>query len=461
MLAQERLDHDIVAFDCFRVDLRERSVFKNGSRMRLPRKVADVIAYMAAHNGLVITPNELIDAVWDGEPVTDGNVAQHICYARKVLDDAHKPHRVIKTVHGHGYVFSAQTDRRTEPSDRGQLDQNEFIARELYQNGRSFMRCGTEAGLQSSLAFFERSSQLSPLYEPAYSGIAEAHVKMARHLYAQPASAFEKARAFARRALLLKPDAEYAHIVLAAIALFADYDTDAAHRHLSEAARHRPDLPALHELRTHAYLLDHRLERAQLAVQEALDWAPDSVMLRTQAGLLHYYSGCYEKAIHHLGQLVMLEPGAAFGQYLLAAAHMFAGNILPARERLKRIIDPELSPADECDFNTRQHALAALIFLEARYGDHDAAVRLYHEFGSYFPGQYISPVSLAVSLAGFGQRMETAQKLREGRASADPRLIFVPFEPYFSHMHGDALFEKICDGILNRKTILEEPHFKT
>jgi tetratricopeptide (TPR) repeat protein len=290
--------------------------------------------------------------------------------------------------------------------------------------------------------------------------MAEARAKLAQRLYDVPSAAFDEARACARCALLLQADSERAHVALAAVALNADYDTDSTHELLNVAARRRPDLPSLNAIRVQAYLLDRRLERAQLAVQEALDWYPDSVMLRTLAGLVDFYAGSYAKAIRRLQHLVNIEPGAAFGQYLLAAAHLFAGDILPAREQLKAIVARDLRPPDECDVNTAQHALAALIFLEARYGDHDAAVRLYHEFASYFTGQYISPVCLAVCLAGFGHGIETAQKLRAARASSDPRLIFVPLEPFFNHMR-DCGFEKICDEVLKRKTILEDRHFKT
>jgi tetratricopeptide (TPR) repeat protein len=207
--------------------------------------------------------------------------------------------------------------------------------------------------------------------------------------------------------------------------------------------------------------MDRRLERAQLALDEALDWLPDSITLRTQAGLVYFYAGCYDRAIRHLEQLVTLEPGAAFARYVLAAAQLFAGDVLTARERLRGIVECDLRPPDDCDFNAAQHALGALIFLQARYGGHDEAVRLFHQFGSYFAGEHISPVALAVALAGFGRHIEVGQQLREARRTGDPGLIFLPHEPYFNHMRGDPQFEKTCEDVLSRKPILEDPQFKT
>jgi Flp pilus assembly protein TadD len=190
-------------------------------------------------------------------------------------------------------------------------------------------------------------------------------------------------------------------------------------------------------------------------------WTGVSIALRTHAGLVYFLAGEYGRAIRHLEQLVTLEPGAAFAQYLLAASQLFGGDVLTARSNLRRMLGRDLRPPDECDFNAVQYALAALIFLEARHGDHDAAVRLYHEFASYFPGEYISPASLAVALAGFDRRIEATQKLREARWTSDPRIIFLPLEPYFNELRDDPQFEKTCDEVLSRKIILEEPHFKT
>jgi|GEM_PF-5934591 len=451
MLARQTLDRDIVAFDGFRLDVRERSLFKNGRRVALPRKVLDLIAFMAAHAGTVLTPDRLVDAVWNAQAITDANIAQHICHARKALDDMRKPHRIIKTVHGRGYVFCVPAETAAMPTDRSGTQTYQLMARELYQNGKSFMKCGTQSSLRSSIVFFERAAQLCPLYEPAYSGMAEAYLKLALRLYEMPSAAFENARTFARRAVLLDPDSEHARIVLAAVAVFADYDSQTACEHLAAAVRHRPDHALLHAVRTHAYLLDRRFERAQLAVDEALDWLPDSLALRTLAGLVHFYAGAYDRAIRHLEQLVTLEPAAPFARYVLAAAKLFAGDALSAREQLRHIIDCELRAPDDCDANAVQHALTALIFLEGQYGNHDTAVRLFHEFGSYVRGEHISPVSLAAALAAFGANIEVGQRLRDGRRTSDPRLIFIPYEPYFKNMRGDPQFEKLCDEVLSRK----------
>jgi Flp pilus assembly protein TadD len=184
-------------------------------------------------------------------------------------------------------------------------------------------------------------------------------------------------------------------------------------------------------------------------------------MLRTQAGLVYFYAGLYDRAIRYLEQLVTLEPAAAFARYVLGAALLFAGDVLTARDRFREIVERDLRPPDDYGFNAVQHALAALIFLEAQHGDHDAAVRLFHEFASYVPGEYVSPVCMAVALAGFGHRVEVEQRLREARRTSDPRLIALAHEPFFNQMRSDVQFEKICDEVLNRKTNLEDRHFKT
>lgn len=441
MLAYEYADESIVTFGPFRLDLKEGTLIKSGKPLRLSRKVFEVIAYIAERRGSVVTPNELIDAVWKGEAITDSNVAQHICLARRALDDAGKPHRVISTIHGRGYMFAASAQSAPPAVNAPPEQSHDLIAQELYQNGTAFARLGTQAGLRSSLEFFKRAAQVSPNYEPAYSGAAQTHLKVALRCYEQPAAGWERARESATQALLLDSKSAAAHAVMAAVALWRDQDVERAFTELRTAAGVRPDFELVHVLQAQTFLADRRPQRALITTQEGMNWSPGSLVLRTLAALSLFYARDYEQAIHTLEAIVAIEPSAIFARYLLGAAYLFAGNIAGARERLADIVYGRLAPMDECDFNGRQCAISALIYLEARYGNHDSAVRLYHECPSYVVGEFVSPVALAVALAGFGHLTEALQQLREARAASDPRLAFVLLEPYFLHFADQAPFQ--------------------
>ncbi len=87
------------------VDIRTRSVKKNGQWINLTDKEFDILRYFMEHRGEVVRNQDLYEKVW-GEPYMSsaGNtIMVHVLNLRKKLeDDINKP-EIIKTVWGKGY----------------------------------------------------------------------------------------------------------------------------------------------------------------------------------------------------------------------------------------------------------------------------------------------------------------------------------------------------------------------
>jgi DNA-binding winged helix-turn-helix (wHTH) protein len=79
----------------------------------------------------LLTKEELIEKVWNGEFVEEGNVARHVSMLRKALSDDGEDRKYIVTVQGHGYRFVRDVkaaERIGEPSaepalSRGQVEE--------------------------------------------------------------------------------------------------------------------------------------------------------------------------------------------------------------------------------------------------------------------------------------------------------------------------------------------------
>jgi DNA-binding response OmpR family regulator len=92
------------AFGDVRVQLRSRQVFKGGREVTLTRKEFDLLAYLLAHRGEVITRERLLDEVWGYERFpTTRTVDTHVLRLRRKFEaDPDRPQRIL-TVHGQGY----------------------------------------------------------------------------------------------------------------------------------------------------------------------------------------------------------------------------------------------------------------------------------------------------------------------------------------------------------------------
>jgi len=96
-------------FDEFEVDPSKRAFLRNGAPVLISPKAFEVLLYLVANPGRVVSKEELLKAVWPDSFVEESNLAQHVSWLRKGLAD--KSNYVV-TVPGRGYQFTAQV--RTE-----------------------------------------------------------------------------------------------------------------------------------------------------------------------------------------------------------------------------------------------------------------------------------------------------------------------------------------------------------
>lgn len=88
--------------DEVRFELRRR-----GAAVPLEPKTFDVLAYLVKSPDRVVSKDELLDAVWPGQIVSESVLPKCVAAARRVIGDA-----AIRTVHGRGYRFVAGVARR-------------------------------------------------------------------------------------------------------------------------------------------------------------------------------------------------------------------------------------------------------------------------------------------------------------------------------------------------------------
>ena len=86
-----------------------RMAWRDGRPVELTRTEFDLLRHFLRHPRLVLTRDQLLDAVWNGEPDGDNVVAVYVGYLRQKLEAGGRP-RLIHTVRGVGYSL-----REVEP----------------------------------------------------------------------------------------------------------------------------------------------------------------------------------------------------------------------------------------------------------------------------------------------------------------------------------------------------------
>ena len=85
------------------MDLNRHTVTCAGEPVRLTRREFDLLAYLLQNRDLLLTRQQILDAVWGMDYEGDANVVDvYIRYLRGKIDDGH-PGKLIHTVRGFGY----------------------------------------------------------------------------------------------------------------------------------------------------------------------------------------------------------------------------------------------------------------------------------------------------------------------------------------------------------------------
>jgi DNA-binding winged helix-turn-helix (wHTH) protein/TolB-like protein/Tfp pilus assembly protein PilF len=95
-------------FGPFRLDPVERLLLRDGHAVALTPKAFDVLLFLLQRSGHLVEKRELIEAVWPGLFVEEGNVCVMIHALRKAFGSDHKDYKYIETVSKRGYRFAAE-----------------------------------------------------------------------------------------------------------------------------------------------------------------------------------------------------------------------------------------------------------------------------------------------------------------------------------------------------------------
>jgi DNA-binding winged helix-turn-helix (wHTH) protein len=101
----------LVFADC-ELDEALYALRRRGRPVKIEPKVFDVLLHLLRHRERVVAKNELLDALWPGEAVSDSVLPRAIAAARRAVGDTRSRAAVIETVHGRGYRFVADVVER-------------------------------------------------------------------------------------------------------------------------------------------------------------------------------------------------------------------------------------------------------------------------------------------------------------------------------------------------------------
>ncbi len=98
-----------VRFGDFTIDDDTRQLMRGREELHLSTKAFDLLAFLVEHRPAVVEKATLREHLWPGTHVVDANLTNLVAEIRNAIGDRSVPPLFLRTVHGVGYAFCAET----------------------------------------------------------------------------------------------------------------------------------------------------------------------------------------------------------------------------------------------------------------------------------------------------------------------------------------------------------------
>lgn len=92
-----------IRFGRYVLDTERRELSREGVPIQLGSRARDILCELVCAKGNVVSKDQLLERIWPGVSVEDGNIHVHVSALRKALDDGANGRSLVVTVPGRGY----------------------------------------------------------------------------------------------------------------------------------------------------------------------------------------------------------------------------------------------------------------------------------------------------------------------------------------------------------------------
>lgn len=309
-------------------------------------------------------------------------------------------------------------------------------AYELYLKGQFSRSQDGEEPARRGIQYFEQAIQKDPGYAPAHAGLALAYAGLSS-VYAPPRDAMPKAKAAAMKALALDDTLPEAHIALASVHLYFDWDWAGAEVEVKRALELNPSSAPAHDLYGLYFAALQRFDSAAAELRTARDLDP--VSLRVDADLLFtlVIAGRYEEAIRESRAALDREPK-------FAAAYEWMGMAYAQQRRFAEAVGA-LEKAHRLDPNTE--IASFLGQAQALAGNRAEAEKLLHQIEAASKQRYVCKYEIAQVYTGLGQKEQAFQWLKRGADDQADCLVWLKSEPWNDPLRTDPRYAELLKRV--------------
>jgi tetratricopeptide (TPR) repeat protein len=318
-------------------------------------------------------------------------------------------------------------------------------ARVAYLKGRYFWNRRTEASLRTATHYFQRAINADPAFAPAYSGLADSLTLLSFYEIVSSLAVMPSARRAALKAIELDPDLAEGHASLADILLHFDRDWHAADREYRRSIECDPGYALGYHWYANLLAARGQHEAAHLAVMQALEIDPVSIITVVWAGVTSHLAHRFDEAIKHYRYALELDPHFIWAHMYMAQALEQNGDFKAALREFEATI--RLARGNHSVKAMMAHAYAAA-------GDRSSARELLRELKRGSSNPCKPSYDIAATYAALGDSHRAVLWLNRACDERSMRLFTLGHDPRFEPLRHSKEFREIVQQVTARNVLL-------
>jgi TolB-like protein len=323
----------------------------------------------------------------------------------------------------------------------GRRDTADVQASQAYLKGRYFWSRFTGEWMGRAFACFQEAVERDPRYALPHAGLADAYLVLGFSGLLPPSEAWPLAEEAARTALRLDESLADAHISLAYVRLFRDWDWDSARASLKRALELSPGAAA-HQWFGLFLDMEGRLDDGRREIERAVELEPLSVVTGALRGFQLNLAGDQARELEQARATVDLDPNHFLGYWSLGLAYEHAGRMADSASAIRRAA----ALAEDNPIIT-----AVLARAEALAGRPDEARRILAEMESDGGAARPSDYQRAAAELALGERDGALRRLESAAAAREPWMVLLAVDPMLRDLRGEPRFEALVEHLFARK----------